>query len=79
VSPAEFAAVEESAILVRRFDGSRWRVLRKTIEPRLDRGSQHMLGPLVYLTLRRISPELKTACEPLTWEAFAVDEDEEVA
>ena len=76
MSRDKFQALTPGQIVQRRFDKSRWRVLSVSTRDREDSAAQQIFGSVTEVKLRRISPDIVTSHEPLTWDEW---NEEEVA
>lgn len=57
----QLGSLEVGAVVRRRYDNSRWRVLAVETRDRQDPILQHTMGPIVEAKLRRVSPEVISA------------------
>jgi len=68
VKDEQFARLKPGDIIIRKWDKSRWVVMKSKAEPRPDKGSQLIFGDIVTITLKRVSIDMIKTVEPLSWD-----------
>jgi hypothetical protein len=76
LSPQQWAALVAGDFITRRHDDATFKVVSTATVDRPDPVAQHMAGPIVTHTLRRVTPEIIESSDPLWWSML---EESEVA